>query len=526
MDAALPSANRAVVGLAHDVRRAVIWRSGSQLVAQGVQWAVTFAVIRILSPHDYGLFAMTQVVLVFLNMLNGYGLASGLVQAQELTPRTIRQAFGMLLAVNAILAAAQLALAPLAAAYYRQPLVAELLRVQALLYLATPFIALPQAVLSRTMDFRHQARANIAASLAGAAAALAGALAGLGVWTLVWAPIALFFTRAVVLTVTARTLVWPSFDWRGAGGLARYGGVMAAGQITWFGQSQADVFIAGRWFSPHWLGIYTTSLFLTQIFVSKIVPPLNEVAFSAYARLRHDRAAAGRGFVHAATLVMAAALPFYAGLAATATPLVAVALGPRWAAAAPVVRLLALAMPFMTLQVLLTPASDAAGRPGIGVRNGATGAALLTAGFLVGVQWGPEGLAAAWLGAYPLYLVTSLYRTFAGDRGACARTGRGDRPQRAGGGRDGAGRDRPRSSTAAAARIGAPPGARRHRHGHLRRIALRARAADGRADRRDRPTSALTAIRRRSAPHRPPSAGGDGAAWPRPRPDRHRLPAR
>ncbi len=92
---------------------------GSQLASQLVQWAVTFAVIRILSPHDYGLYAMTQVVLALLTMLNGYGLASALVQAPELSKRTIRQAFGMLLALKGALALAQLALAPLAATYYR-----------------------------------------------------------------------------------------------------------------------------------------------------------------------------------------------------------------------------------------------------------------------------------------------------------------------------------------------------------------------------------------------------------------------
>ena len=122
----------------------MIWRSGSQILAQLVQWAATFLVIRILAPADYGLFAMTQVILVFVNMLNGYGLASGLIQQAEIDRRHVRQLFGMLLLLNGGLALAQvLVLAPLAAAYYRQPIVAELLRVQALLYLTTPFIALP-----------------------------------------------------------------------------------------------------------------------------------------------------------------------------------------------------------------------------------------------------------------------------------------------------------------------------------------------------------------------------------------------
>ena len=397
--------------LGRQVRNAVIWRSGSQIVAQMVQWGSTFLVIRILSPSDYGLFAMAGVVMAFLNMLNGYGLASGLVQQKEITTRQVRQLFGMLIVVNLALGLTQVALAPLAAAYYGQPEVAHILRVQALIYLGTPFIALPQALLSRDMDFRLQARVNILASMAGAGMALVGALSGWGVWTLVIAPIALFATRALGMTLAARAFLIPLFDFRGAGALARFGGMMAASQLFWFLQSQVDVFIAGRVLGVHELGIYTTSLFLAQIFVSKFVPPLNEVAFSAYARIQHDRAATAAAFVKGVQLVMLAALPFYLGLAATAEPLVLTMLGEKWAGAAPVVRLLALAMPFMTLQVLFSPACDALGRPGIGVRNGATGAVILALGFLVGVRWGATGLAAAWIAAYPLYLTVSCWRT-------------------------------------------------------------------------------------------------------------------
>ncbi|MDF7774748.1 lipopolysaccharide biosynthesis protein [Sphingomonas sp. AOB5] len=410
-EAAAESPNQASESLRDQVRSAVIWRSGTQILGQMITWASTFLVIRILSPSDYGLFAMTQVVLVLLNMLNGYGLASALVRREQADRHAQRQLFGMLILLNLALAAAQIAAAPYAAAYYRQPEVANLLRVQALLYLATPFIALPYALLSRSMDFKHQAQVNLVSALAGAFTALGCALYGLGVWTLVLAPIALFFTRAIGMTIAARSLMWPSFDFRGAGDIARYGGVMAAGQIFWFLQSQADVFIAGRHFSAHDLGIYTTSLFLTQIFVSKFVPPLNEVAFSAYARMQKDRAAVAAAFVKSARIIMVVGLPFYLGLAATAHPLVEVVLGPKWVEAAPIVHWLALAMPMMTIQTLFAPASDALGHPEIGARNGFTGAMLLPLAFLVGVNWGIEGLIAAWFAAYPLYLGISAWRT-------------------------------------------------------------------------------------------------------------------
>ena len=218
---------------------------GSQIVAQLVTWSATFLVIRMLSPSDYGLFAMTQAMLVFLNLMNGYGFANALVRSESISQNEIRQVFGMLLLLNAGLALAQVALAPLAAAYFRQPMVAELLRVQALLYLATPFIALPQALLARRMDFKRQAQVYLLASCS-APRPRWPARAGWGVWTLVAAPIALFSTQAIGLTWMARSLVWPSFRFAGAGACSATAGAMVAVQFFWFVQSQSDVFIAGR----------------------------------------------------------------------------------------------------------------------------------------------------------------------------------------------------------------------------------------------------------------------------------------
>ena len=61
---------------ADQVKGAVIWRSGSQIAGQLIAWAATFLVLRMLDPSDYGLVAMTGVVLAFLDLFNGWGFAS------------------------------------------------------------------------------------------------------------------------------------------------------------------------------------------------------------------------------------------------------------------------------------------------------------------------------------------------------------------------------------------------------------------------------------------------------------------
>ena len=396
------------LGLTDRVRGAVIWRSGSQIVAQLVMWGATFLVIRMLAPSDYGLFAMTQAILVFLGLLNGWGYANALVRSETISRHQIRQVFGMLLLLNGGLALAQIVMAPLAAAYFRQPMVADLLRVQAVIYLSTPFIALAQALLGRRMDFRRQGQVHLLSAFLSAATALGCALMGWGVWTLVAAPIVLFWTQAIGLAIVARLPLLPSFDFAGAGRLFRYGNAMVVVQFFWFIQSQSAIFIAGRQLDTHSLGLYTTALFLTQILAAKFVPPLNEVAFAAYSRIQDRPDAVAFAFLKAVRLILLIALPFYFGLAVTAEPLVLTMLGGKWAGAIPLVALLAWAMPFMTLQIMCAPATNALGREGVSVQVGLTGALLMPVCFLFGVGYGAQGMAIAWLVGFPILTAATL----------------------------------------------------------------------------------------------------------------------
>ncbi len=394
-------------GMTARIRSAVIWRSGSQMLGQLVMWCSTFLVLRLLTPGDYGLFAMTQVVIGLAQLMNGYSFASSLVQSEELDEVRAGQVFGVLLLMNGAIAVAQFLIAPSAAAYFHQPMLTAILRVQSLLHLTTPFIIMPQALLSRRIDFRTQGRANLIAALAGAITAPICALAGLGVWTLVLAPLAMFGTRALLLGLLGRWWIRPRFALAGAGAMFGFGGTVLISDILWFVQNQADVFIAGRRFDAHMLGLYSEGLFLTQILVNKFVPSLNEVAFPAYARMQTDRSAVAWSFAKALSIIMLLAMPFYIGLATTAAPLVLTVMGPKWAEAIPLVQLLAFAMPFVTLHVLYPPATNALGKPRIGAMSSAAGAVVLPIAFWIGVPYGPIGMAAAWVVSMPLLVLVS-----------------------------------------------------------------------------------------------------------------------
>jgi O-antigen/teichoic acid export membrane protein len=313
----------------------------------------------------------------------------------------------MLMLMNGALALAQFLAAPLVAAYFRQPQVADILRVQSVIYLTVPFSALSYAILSRKMDFRRPAQVRLVGAIVGAATALVMASSGFGVWTLVAAPIAMYVTEAAGMMIAARAPWRPSFRFAGAGHIAGFGGMMTMTQLFWFIQSQADVMIAGRMLAPHWLGVYTTALFLAQLLAAKFVPPINEVAFAAYSRQQQHGPASVLATIR---LVLLIALPAYAGMAAVAPPLVAVVLGEQWHETAPILPILALAMGLMTLQILFSPATNALGKPKIAMQIAMMGAVVMPTAFWIGSDYGVPGFAWGWAGGMAvLTLLTVVY---------------------------------------------------------------------------------------------------------------------
>ena len=396
------------------VRSAVAWRWGSQVAMQLITWTSTILVVRLLDPTDYGLFAMSQVVLTALAFLNGQSFATSLVQTAHVDERRVSQIFGLLLFFNGAMALTQWMFAPLAAAYFGEPVVADMLRVQALLYAAIPFTALPAGLLARRLEFRKQAQANMVAAIIGAVVALALAWNGWGVWALVYAPICMFAARAIGLSIAARLLVKPIFDPRGAWDLVTYGGTLTVCQLFWIIQSQSDIVIAGRLLPTYELGLYAEALFLTLIVTARFLPPINEVAFAAYSELHRDGKALGPYFVKTARIVMTLTSPVFVGLALTSEPAVLTLFGEKWVGMAPIVGGLALVMPAFALQLICAPVTNAMGLPRVYLFTSVCGAIIMPCAFLiaVGIEDGAAmGLVHAWWFAAPLLCAVTLAAT-------------------------------------------------------------------------------------------------------------------
>ncbi|MCK0129298.1 lipopolysaccharide biosynthesis protein [Erythrobacter sp. F6033] len=405
-------------GFASRVRSAVAWRWGTQVAAQIITWTSTILVVRLLDPTDYGLFAMSQVVITALAFLNGQSFATSIVQTDRIDERRVAQVFGMLLIANGTLAIIQFLSAPYAAAYFGEPMVANLLRVQAVIFLTIPFIALPTEWLARQLQFRKQGQVNITSAIVGAVLALVLAWLGYGVWALVYAPIAMFVTKAIGLTIASGLRIKPIFNPSGAWDMVTFGGTLTLCQLFWIIQSQSDIVIAGRLLSTYDLGLYSEALFLTLIVTGRFIPPINEVALAAYSELHRAKKPLGPYFLKTARMVMTVSAPIYVGLALTSEPAILTLFGEKWAGMIPIVGGLALVMPAFAMQLICSPVTNAMGRPRVYLFTSICGAIIMPTAYIWGVnggffdgETGALGLVHAWWVAAPALLIVTLTMT-------------------------------------------------------------------------------------------------------------------
>ena len=168
--------------------------------------------------------------------------------------------------------------------------------------------------------------------------------------------------------------------------------------------------LGARFLSKPALGEYSIAMHLAMLPLSKLMSIVNSVAFPAIASLNRTNGLSVEVLLVSLRVLAHIVFPALWGLAAISPLLVPVALGPAWDGAILPLQIICLVLPLRLLSVLLSTALQGLGHAGIDLRNTITGVVVLPACFVAGSQFGPVGLATAWLVGLPLVVALNLRR--------------------------------------------------------------------------------------------------------------------
>jgi PST family polysaccharide transporter len=326
---------------------------------------MTVVLARLLTPADFGLFALALLVLNIFDYAKDLGITLALVQRpgpwSRLAPTglTLSGVFGVLASLGA------LSLAPAIAEGLRHPELTSLVRVLGAGLLISSLSTVPMAALRRNIDFRGRMLPEVSGAIIKTALSIGLAATGFGVWSLVWGQLAASIVTAILYWAVARTFLRPGFDPPAAAELIRFGAPATAVSLVAFAIYNCDYVAIGRLLGDEQLGFYTLAYRLPELVILMFCVTVSDVLFSSLSRWQHDPVALADHYMHSARLVLAVTAPLGLGMAALAPEAVAVLYGPPYAVMAPVLAILSVFTVIYSVTFHSGDVYKAIGRPGL-----------------------------------------------------------------------------------------------------------------------------------------------------------------
>jgi PST family polysaccharide transporter len=178
--------------------------------------------------------------------------------------------------------------------------------------------------------------------------------------------------------------------------MLRFGcGMTLIGFVSYFGKN-IDKLLLGRVWGTEAVGLYGRAFHLINFPGDNLNTTIGEVAFAALSRTKGDTERLRRYFLKGYSLVVTLTLPLTVVCALFADDLVVVVLGPKWADAAEIFRILAPTILAFAISNPLAWLLNALGFIRRGVYIALFSAPLMVAGVVIALPYGPRGVAAAY----------------------------------------------------------------------------------------------------------------------------------
>jgi glycosyltransferase involved in cell wall biosynthesis/O-antigen/teichoic acid export membrane protein len=335
------------------------YASGRVLVFVGLA-----VVARLLRPEDVGLFGMAAVGISLLEGTYDFGLRRGLVYlGGHRIPALLRTGFALALGLGLAISGLLFVLAPLAAMFFGDPRVMNLMQPLSLYFGIACLGVVPDALLQQRLAFDRRFWPSVAAPAGRYLIAIPLAAAGFGAWSLVWGQLIGVSLEVVLLFALSH---WrPHLGWSRAAARRLIAYSSQVSVLEWLAALglNLDYVLVGHFLGGAVLGLYVLAFKLPDTTIGAAGYVGSRVLLPAFVELGEHDLSVGNGLLQALRLMTLILVPLTAGLILLAPQIVLVAFGEQWTRVVPVVRLLAVSACLSGLLQSVGAALLAAGQP-------------------------------------------------------------------------------------------------------------------------------------------------------------------
>lgn len=384
----------------HDLKSRTVRAGMFNVGARGLGFLIRIGSVmvmaRLLTPDDYGLVTMVVAFTGVLNMFGCFGLIQAAIQRDELSEAQSSSLFWLNLTFGALLTLTAMLAAPMVSAFYREPRLIAIMHVMAFTFIITAAGVQQGALLQRRMAFATLAKIEISALLLATAVSIGMAVYGYEYWAIV--------SMTITMPLATTIGLWLSTGWipgrprmvPGLWSMLKFGGGTTLTGFLSYITINIDKLLLGRVWGTEATGLYSRSFYLINFPTENLNVTIGEIAFAALSRTKDDPERLRRYFLKGYSLVVTLTLPLTVVAALFADDLIVVVLGPKWVEAIEIFRILAATILVLAISSPLGWLLNALGLVRRGVHIGLFTASLMITGVLIGLPYGPRGVAIAY----------------------------------------------------------------------------------------------------------------------------------
>ncbi len=338
------SGSRASVGKA--IARGAAWTLSIRLVSRSISVVSTLILARVLTPSDFGIYALAMTVYAFVDLLGAFGFGSALIQNQDATEAHYNTAWTLNLLFSLMTSTLLFILAPFAAEFLREPQLERVVRFMCILFLLDGVKNIGIINFQKHMAFDKEFRFHLIIKLSGFFVTIPLALLLNSYWAMLWG----LLSSSVMLILLSYVMqpFRPRLAlscWRE---MISFSAWLQVNNILSYFNRHTENILVSRLLGIAAVGSLQVARETGQL-LRELVQPINRAAFPGYARVNKDPHRMLDVFCDVTGMVMVVAFPVALGIVATAHLFVPTLLGEQWLHIVPLVRWLAVASLMMVV---------------------------------------------------------------------------------------------------------------------------------------------------------------------------------
>lgn len=309
-------------------------------VANWVTMLSTFlsiiVIARILTPYDYGVYAIALMVVSLPEILASGTLSDVLIQRRDLRSGHINSVFLQSVLIAIVSWLAIILLAPLIASAFNDPSVAPVLIVAGVILPIGAVMSVPASLLQRDLRYKEITAVDIFGTLAAAIVGIALALMWRNVWALVGMELSRRFIRLAAFLYFAKWRPQATSNWTDFSDLASFNLANAASKILMRIESMLPKSLIGITLGSYAVGVFNLPERLYAQASSALIAPFGAVSMPVASAMQDNRESLHRAMDSSIRMAALLAYPTFIGALIIAPVAIPTLFGEQWLQSVPI----------------------------------------------------------------------------------------------------------------------------------------------------------------------------------------------